>query len=93
MSYRFNLIWHFLLMLVFALFSCQVIAVEPDESGVGGTGHKPKMIIDPDLIEGLDIPERLELPDVIDAIEHSDIPADLSTEAADDVAPPEQDNK
>jgi len=62
MKNKVSFIWilHFLL-------SSQLIAAEPDESGLGGTGNsinEAETLLD--LFHKPDLPERVELPDVID---------------------------
>ena len=87
---RYILVWTVLGLLAYPFTG---VATERDESGIGGTGHKPKPMIDLEDIEALDIPERIDMPAGIDEIDLHLDGSDLSIEAADQVEPPPQDGK
>jgi hypothetical protein len=82
-----------ILALVLCLVMGTACAKDPDESGVGGTGHKPKIIVDPDMLDDLDLPERVEIPEAIESFDAFDAEAGSAVDAADDVAPPDSGDK
>ena len=82
------------LILAFIFLACffsWVNAAEPDESGIGGTGHRPQQAIDPEDLEQIEIPERLELPadiELLDAFDQFNSGAAEMNESVEDTAPP-----
>ena len=61
------------------------LAAEPDESGIGGTGHSTSVDKPFELFQKPDVPERIELPDTIS------IPEIPEAAGAGGIAPPNMD--
>lgn len=72
------------IFLIVGLFSTSAHAAEPDESGVGGTGRTAAPEMPFELFDRPDLPERIDLPDIITAPELPEVDAG----AVSDMAPP-----
>ena len=70
-----------MLFLFVMLLALDTFAQEPDERGIGGTGHSD---VDLDILDQLEMPERVEMPEGVDMLDlHNMMEMDEATNAQD----------
>lgn len=76
-----------LLMLWAACGTTVVFSAEPDEGGIGGTGHSDS-VLTPPLFDRPELPERVETPERVEVPSFPDSPAPAAGEVVTVPTPP-----